>query len=338
MLITADHNRAFTAAENFNTLAPWKFMPGYNVFGVLCQGGEPRWCVVMGQERSVFGLAMYRGQAGWDYLDAARDMRIDEFDTGVDTPGCSLWFSDRSEMRPDSVALVKEIGRKYRGKAAWPEFTDMQPGKVAQVPDSSEFSIIATVLEQALVHLQLAEKESIDFKFGQVAKKTVARCQEADGTWHTAWIPTPSVTAEQTPSIHLNELEMVRLRQARRHVDPGWIVDWFYTFAVIDDESVDQRPYIPVFGIVMDIKTGMILAQDCCHPDKRHQGVADMLMKTMANHGVPKHLLVRRPIAVRMLAPMAAFLGIDIQQNDKLTPHIAEVRNMLNRSMANDHG
>src|SRR5262245_5827031 len=125
----------YREAIAFRDLEPWEWMWDSDVFGVQDpESSEIGYCCVMGQLGEHFALGVYRGSRGlaghWEMRLQAREPEAGEDPMEILLLQDCLMasFEDRKLLTPEDLGVIKQLGLKFRGPNAWPQFRSYRPG------------------------------------------------------------------------------------------------------------------------------------------------------------------------------------------------------------------
>lgn len=316
--------RALDAVLAFRGLAPWGWMNDGEIAALVDARGQPWFASVLGAARQVFGLALYRGNAGlrvvkrlmaargpedWEELRFAQD-------------GLTIWFGSKRELSPEERDRYATLGyRPARGaRLAWPSILDHRPGWVAWPPDQDG---VAWLLEALAPVCRLAEILRTypglyhgrgQFEFPLLSPKDLPAGPE-DLEWRL-W----EVQPEPLPMrpVRIDDAEIAaRLGHLPMGKDVSLDLDWFYS-----PEGVVEggRPFYPKGIPILDTKSGTCLAMELGNAtDDIAQQAADQLVKIMLQAGcVPRRVRVRRPELLAAMQPWLAGLGGSVKLVERL--------------------
>jgi hypothetical protein len=121
----------YDAADELKALAPWEWMLDSDLFAVRDpESGQIGYCCVMGNLGEHYALAVYLGADGLrGYEEVASGAYAERPAQALFAQRCLMVsFEDRELLDKESYAQIKALGRKYRGRQAWPELRDYTPG------------------------------------------------------------------------------------------------------------------------------------------------------------------------------------------------------------------
>jgi hypothetical protein len=316
-----DHGQAwrdlFVVAKQFGALAPWRWMGDQAVFGVLDpETDQIGWCCVIGAAGELMGLALYRGDEGFDLyrrMQAGEDLR-DEIAFGQDA--LILVFVDREELSAGERALVRRSGVTFRGRGQWPQLESHGSGRLPMAPAIPEVRRMGVALEQAVgVGSRVRQNPSLldlDQDGRLLVRIPPARSGEE---WQDARRTPPPSGTRPVPEFDRPRAE--RLRSALRRSPTILECDLFPAQAVMGEQG--KPPYSPAVFLLADAQTGMVLRTEVAEPTGRDRWAQDQLMAGLEGSGaLPMLLRVKRCDLERVLAPLTATLGIRIERVEGL--------------------
>ena len=302
----------YDAAAELRRLAPWEWMGDIDVFGVEDPGtGTIGWCIVMGSGGEMFGLAIYRGDRGFDQI---RRMHLHPFEVEDDAvfgqDAMVLSFLGRDEVEPEQLKRIRALGLRPRGRHAWPVFESHEPGRLPAPIAEDEVAFLRHAIFQAL-DVATRLREHPDLLVPREPDRLLVRASRDGGrTWVDTWIPEPSPPAPEA-SAPFDQVAARRALADLRRVEAVVECDVFPMTAVIQEEG--QPPYFPAGFLAADGGTGVVLHVQLAHPSERHELARRELLATFQKHGiVPSTVLVSRPEIEALLAPLASCAGFEL--------------------------
>ena len=329
----SDWQRLYKAADAFRELAPWKWMDDDRIFGVKCpETGEIYYCCVLGALKEVFALVAYEGAEG---LDGYLKLSSGEIESG---PLASEYqrvlmasFENRSYLESRDLAVIRDLGRKYRGRNAWPLFRHYLPGYFPWFLSAVQARTLTACLEQAVEILPRCARNPgllADPDAGCYLVRVRETSADGEAEWRDtilALAPTPLRRA--APNIPVNEIAIARLRRNPKKLSGDWEIGYCYTPMRIQ-EHPDQRPFQPRLLGIVDAQSGFILSMGLEAEDQHLPVFRDMLLTCLEKAGQwPRCILVNHENAAALAAPIAKALGISLKR----------VRNLPGFAMVYDH-
>ena len=312
----------YETALEFKELAPWNWMYDTDIFGVKDPvSGEIGYCCIMGAIGEYYALALYSGSEGLHGLSSILSGEFSEFkDEALYIQNCLMAsFEDRKHLHKQDLQQIKALGLKFRGHNAWPMFRNYMPGFIPWFLKSDEVRFLTVAMQQAMdVSLrfkkdpELLDHPSNDYFFVRVPDKSGENI-----IWKDEWLKPLPLKTEDAPPIPVEETTLNRLKKARMPRRGIWEVDLFYVPAIIQDK--EKRPYYPYMSLVVDHNSSFILdfqlekraASKSSFPVK----FADVIEHTKV---MPDKLLVKRNDVYRIMEPLSAELGIEINMVESL--------------------
>ena len=250
----------YDAADTFREIACWDWMSDADLFGVQNpNSGEIGYCCVLGELGEVFGLVVYLGSAG---LEQQRKIRSGKIHAGLSdavySQNClTAWFGGRSELDRNDLKVVKDLGRKFRGGDAWPQFRSMQPGYIPWFLTEDEVRFLTLCLTQArqvalrfgkdanyltapgknVCLVQVPKQKTDSRSVAQPSGSSVAPGQQTlfpeavenlEFEWDSQWLaPAPLVKTTVRP-VPLDELRLQRIKKTSQGHRGIWEIDLLF--------------------------------------------------------------------------------------------------------------
>ena len=312
----------YEAALEFKELAPWNWMHDTDIFGVKDPvSGEIGYCCIMGAAGEYYALGLYLGPEGLYGLSRILSGDFSEFkDEALCIQNCLMAsFEDRKNLQKQDLQQIKTLGLKFRGRNAWPLFRNYIPGFVPWYLKSDEARFLTVALQQAMdVSLRfkkdpgLLVHPSMDHYFVRVPDKPGENI-----IWKDEWLEPSPLKMEDAPVIPVEKTTLNRLKKARLQRRGIWEIDFFYVPTVVREKG--ERPYFPYMSLLVDHDSTLILnfqlekEADCksTFPVK----FADFIEHVNV---MPDELLVKRYDVYRIMEPLSAELGIEINMVESL--------------------
>ena len=117
----------------------------------------------MGRNKESFGLIVYLGQEGLESY-----LKVQEGEINPSNPDAlhinkclSASFEDKEYLTNEDLAVIKNLGMRFQGRNAWPQFQSYRPGYFPWQLTKDEAIYLTLCLEQAK-EVALRFKESPD--------------------------------------------------------------------------------------------------------------------------------------------------------------------------------
>ncbi|MCD4805705.1 MAG: hypothetical protein K8R07_08540, partial [Desulfobacterales bacterium] len=228
-------------------------------------------------------------------------------------------FEDRKCLQKQDLRQIKALGLKFRGRNAWSLFRNYMPGFFPWYLKGDEVRFLTVALQQAMdVSLriqkdpELLDYPSRDHYFVRVPDKPGENI-----IWKDEWLEPSPLKMEDIPAIPVEETTLRRLKKARLQRRGIWEIDFFFVQSAVREKG--ERPYFPYMSLLVDHNSTFILnfqlekEADCksTFPVK----FADFIEHVKV---MPDELLVKRYDVYRIMEPLSAELGIEINMVESL--------------------
>jgi hypothetical protein len=340
----------YEAASAFGEIEPWEWMSDIDVFGIQNpEDGEIGYCCVLGELGEVLGLVVYLGTEG---LEQHRKIQSGKLRAGspefIYSQHClTAWFSNRSELDKTDLKVVKQLGLKFHGSNAWPQFRSFQPGYYPWHLTESEARYLTLCLHQARDIALCLEKDP-DWLSGPSKNHYLVRLPIDDPSqsgkthdysaaaqpslgqqllfeplnqphgwqWKTEWLkPAPLLRAKVRP-YSVDEVRLQRIKNASQVEHGIWEVDAFHAPHPVDG---DNRPFFPYTFLCADHESGFIFDSVLAEPSMWQPDFCKAFLESIETHKlVPNTLWVRNEELRELFEPLAARLGIEVRLTNKL--------------------
>lgn len=319
----------YAAADEFQKLAPWRWMWDRDIFGVKnSESGEINYSCIMGAGSEHFAFASYRGTAGLKGLGRLSERRQED-DEGAaheifNYQDCLMAsFDSRQFLEDRDVNVIKKLGRKYKISEAWPKFESFSPGFVPWRLTGKEARELTESLVQS-IHVAKRFKTDEEFFHPHKDGKIFTRIKDKNGEWKDEWL---LPVLEKAPAIDIGRVPPKLLTKMRKDITQSSLVveaDFFYALISINDSD---RPYFPTVALLADHDTGFIY--DTSMTQKRSEfflKIPALLTESIEKLQTrPFEILVQKPEVFMALSEVCRALDIKLTLV-KTLPNIEEVR------------
>ncbi len=321
----------YDASIAFRETACWEWMSDSDIFGVQNpETGEVSYCCVLGQLGEVFGLAVYLGSEGLEQYRKVQSGKVDARspDFAYSQNCLTAWFGDRNDLDQADLKVVKELGLKFRGSNAWPQFRSLQPGYLPWYLTEGEAKYLALSAEQAR-EVALCLNKDPNWLSGPGKNHYLVRVpidRESGGSWESHWLTPAPIAKPKVRSYPLDEVRLRRIRNAAATRQGIWEVDVFYMPTPVEGEG---RPYFPYSILAADHQSGFILGSTLAEPSEWEAKFPPGILDCIENNNLlPSALWVRKGELRDLLEPLASRLDIAVHLIRKL-PEIDRVRRAM---------
>lgn len=304
----------YQAAIRFKEMAPWQWMADMDLFGVENpDGGEVGWCSILGNERQEFGLLVFLGAEGFQMYNriAMGEAEATSLELWARVPLLSMTFNSRDDLERRDLEMIRALGLRFRGRAAWPLFRSQRPGYVPWYLDKAEVTYLSAVVQQTLSVAGRVREERLDLfeeaDNGMLFTRYCRTCQWLDG-WRKPKIPS---RAANTP-VPLDEARLSGLRKAAKELRGKWELDIFLLPTAVQEGS--DRPYYPTCVMAVETQTGLIVGADVAGVVPSPEVLQDAVIRVLGQgKQLPHDLRVMSEEVLQVVEPVAQALGMSVR-------------------------
>ncbi len=319
----AQWRQLYALADRIKEMAPWENLYEDELFGVSDPlSGEDYFISVMGQGGDHYAVGVYAGALALYQFWAVHEADSDEMAMQMllSIRQLQLSFEDRENLDAYDRTVIKQLGRKYRGRAAWPVFRSFKPGYLPWRLDAAEADVLIRTLEQAAeVLARISVGESLpEPENDESYLMRIPETQAGSVIWREQMmrIPPPSLP-ELKVQLDIAKIEAARKLPKQRTLE--------LDIATLPEPVADEegRPFLAEMLLVVDNKSGIVLASELLPngetPAHTLVNALYVLLDTLIRWGwTPATLYVRHEMAKELLAPLAAMLGIKLKIKSQL--------------------
>ena len=323
----------YTAGDRVKAAAPWEWMTEGDVFGVQDPDtGEIGFVSVMGMLGEHYAVSVYLGaQALYDFLALEDAGPFGVAERLLEIPQLQASWEDREVLHAHDREMIKALGRKYRGRQAWPLFRSYQPGYAPWFITADEARMLTLALEQVP---DVAQRFRDDPALQQPPNDEqflvrVARDAGGERVWDDQLMiipPPPPISIE----VAMDAEALEQLAQ----VPPSIVTleaDLFMMLTPVRND--DGRLLYPYVLMLVDARNGMIVGSQLLTPEPSLQAMWGMVPVTfvyqLANSGLlPKQVQVQSSLLLHLLEPLTAELRFTLKHVPAL-PNLDMAKDML---------
>lgn len=301
-------------------LAPWEWMEEDDIFGVqMPTTKELGFVSVMGMLGEHFAVAVYQGAKGlggfWNMHSQGSDLSP-EFVLQV--PQLQASFEDRELIDKADREVMKQLGLKFRGANAWPQFRSYRPGCFPWHIEKEEAEMLTCALEQLLDIAPRFKKDPGIFTPTDNEHEYLVRVNK-NGKWDDS-VQRITFRQEVTLDLMMNEEALEHLRKMM----PGKLtleID-LYMMEEPVQEKRGERPFFPFMLMLADHDSGMILGFDMLTPlpsmEAMWSEIPAIVVEKLAEGFPPKEVLVKDEMLHLLLQPVAEEAGFRLKKEPRL--------------------
>ncbi|WP_248928510.1 DUF7309 domain-containing protein [Paenibacillus hamazuiensis] len=309
----------FAEAVAFKKLRPWQWLTDSDIFGVQDpKTGEIGYCCVLGRGGEVFGLNVYLGAEALQLLDRLREGDVAPYESMHMFLCLSVNFENRADLDKNDLALIKELGLKFRGANEWPAFRHYAPGLYPWHLSGDEVRFMTVALRQATETAQrlLPEAGRLTLRKKNAVLVRVPPSSAADA-WEDRWlVPEPGVRRPDK-TVYRDELRVRRLADQAGRKLGAWEAELLYAPFPVDG---DPRPFYPLMCLIADQESGFIV---CFHMFENgesdgQEALEEFLRAIEKTGGKPQKLFVRTSECADLFEHTAKQLKIKLERAARL--------------------
>lgn len=315
-------SRLFEAAIKVKMLAPWEWMGEADLFGVQDpETGVVYYVSIMGNLGEHLAVAAYPGIQGlagfWSMHEGTLLQTPESF---LLVPQLHASFEDREILSARDRQLIKDTGFKFRGRQSWPQFRSWRPAHVPWYLEGWEARVLAHVLEQAL---DVAPRFAANSGLLSPGRNTylVRTARDASGVW--LWQDSRQIVTTPPPDEINIEIETGLLDYLRGLPLSKAAIEIGVSMLPAAVQDGDERPYYPYSVLLVDAKSGFILATELLTPQPSMVAMWGRLAEAVASklavyQKLPGKLKVGTELLAGLLQPLSEELGLKVELAQRL--------------------
>lgn len=310
----------YSAAHEFRALRPWERLDATDLICVRDPlTGGTGFGACMGSGGSLFGLCLYRGTEGFGIyrrlMEGDVNLQRDDF---YAMQNClKLELGPRSELEPNDLAVIRQLGVTFKGKDSWPEFRSLIPGYAPWFLTEAEARFLTLALTVVCYHSARVDRGDVGESLRDGECLTYTPVNEARTKYDVRWEPWPVGAAKPIAPPVLNLARINALRLKKLKADTPWEADVFYLPSQILDR---ERPYFVRLRVVCHQSSGHAFGGEPSMPEAPiPQLLADAICSAIEKCDlIPETIFVKGAHEAAALVPLGKALGFTIQRRDEL--------------------
>lgn len=273
-------------------------------------------------------VALYLGADGLhDYLDK----KAAQASSLTHVSRLQLSFQSRTDLKSKDLAVIKQLGLRYRGKEAWPLFRNHRPGLLPWFLTAVEVRFFSHALAQLLLVSQRQQTDPSLVTAVAPDGRYLLRLPPGDGRddWQDSWQPIP---APEPKAYHLQMDNHALMRLKLLPMSPKTVdIDFFWTPTVVT--GAGERPFYGFVLMVVDPQTNFILSTDALIANPDIMAMWNMIpmkvVQILARVKLrPQRIRVVLPSLLAFLRPLESHIGCQLEQVGAL-PELEQIKQLL---------
>jgi hypothetical protein len=325
----------YALATHLKQLAPWEWMRETDIFGVQSpDSGETGFASIMGQAGEHYAVSFYRGTEGiYGFRELQHASPYESPERLLEIPQLQVSFENRELLQKPDLDTIKRVGRRFRGKHAWPLFRSMRPGFQPWFLEAEEASFLRHALAQVSDVASRFKRDAKLLDLDDEMSYLVRVSREENGalTWRdeVRRVPPPG-SIRLHGAFNRQALEAL----APLAVSPVALeVDFFILPAAIGEEG--ERPRSAYMLLMVEAQSGMIVGNDLLIVESSLETLWDSLPAKLIEQllkfrRIPGEIRVRSPRLAQCLEPLAKALDVRLKQTHSLL-NVDAVKESLRR-------
>ncbi len=306
----------YDLTDELKELKPWEDLWDMDLIGIQENGREePVFCSIMGRNGDCFGIGLYdgtQGLASFQKSAAAQDSVQPVDYIMMNQQALICYWGDRIDVPEDQKAMIKQLGRKYRGKNNWPFFLSFQPRFAPWTPDEEEVRLLVETFVQLIEGIKALREErvKVNFEEGEFCFRYFDLQQM---NWMTAPARLPYIE-EAYETIEVTDEVLMKRLEKQPENGATLLLDTAYLHGMLKDEKFD-RPVNPMVLLAVDRESGMILHVKLLSPEEEEgMAAANFLVNYIEADGRPEKVLARNPYILYALDEICEKLSITLNE------------------------
>ncbi len=309
---------AYELADPIKQMQPWRSFWEREYLGFINPfTEEPAFISLMGRGGEHFAVAVYPDAASlYRMHELSTNESLDPLDL-MFVPHFQLSFENRDMVEKEDRAVMKELGRTYRGRFAWPIFRTYDPGFIPWFITQKKLELLCRALyligeELPRYAAQLSTIE-LDTRFDESCEVFMLDT----GTEDAFRVIDRPAEKRIDPELDFSTIAVAK----------GWkpienIIEFDMSFLPMPVDDY-ERPYFPSVLMAVVEDAGMIVGFSMLQPIPDYSSMLKKLpsafLESLSSHGViPHEVLVRNKQVFHALKPLASAIGFKLSIRDHL--------------------
>lgn len=277
--------------------------------------GEMIYFTIMGQLGDCIGISIYEGESGYEDLGSiSRDYDDSSIEKYImyEQRCLTFYMGDRSEVPKNQLAIIKELGLKYRGHNAWPYFLSFEPQYYPFSIDDQEAKRMVDILEVLYDVLKAYCEDKIDVDY---EKNEMIYAHKDNKEWVYEAMSFPQAY-DKFSVIELQDEKIYKDIKSKPQSQQDIYLDLFYMNTYIEDKKY-KKPINSLVLIVVDKESEMIMHGQLLSPnDDQINTILSFFIPYILNTGKSHCVYVRNPRVYSAIFDICSKCGIHMDKDN----------------------
>ncbi|MBC8044584.1 MAG: hypothetical protein IAF08_14190 [Rhizobacter sp.] len=318
----------YDAASQLKTLSPWQWMEETQIFGVEHPDtGASGFVSIMGMAGEHYAVSLYLGAEGLHkFLRLVEAKSADLPMVFLEMPQLQVSFENRSDLEPADLALLKQLGIKFRGRDACVKFRSYRPGFMPWYLEEPEAAFLIQALEQVLAVAPRVKNTSDLLDPTGNDELLVRTLNRSTSEWQDErWTINRSPPVQVVYGLDKSVLsEALALTKRAMKVE----MDLFMSPMPVQEKA--SHPYFPYVLLTADTGTTALLGSRMFVPKPSVEAmwmeIPEAVLELFTDiNACPSHISVSSKVLYDLLMPLAEQLDIKLRFVSIL-PQMQEVK------------
>ncbi|MBN1539178.1 MAG: hypothetical protein JW939_03465 [Candidatus Thermoplasmatota archaeon] len=280
------HSEIIELTVKLRELEPWKDLSDDDIFGVEYSKGVA-YCSVIGHTMENRGVVFHLGDEGFRGLIGTMEGPENPLDALMIWRALSVSFDDRRLLKEKDLEIIRDSGRKFRGRGEWPVFKSFIPGYVPWYISDEEASVLVELLSLFVTAFneitRNRKRVSRSIRGVNVLKHT-----KKGNIWR---IKKPDLSSEITIPV-MEDKTFRKLDKELPRVQKVLEMSCEPLRSPVREGK--DRPFIPITVFMADRDSKMVLSYGLARIEDLHRVVADVFLDGIKRFGIPAEIHVDR--------------------------------------------
>ncbi|WP_040980961.1 plasmid pRiA4b ORF-3 family protein [Oceanobacillus jeddahense] len=313
-------NELFDAADQVKNKKPWLELYDDQLIAIWSNElHDYAYCSIMGNAGESYGVTCFLGSRGllsfFDIMDA--DPYEDNPALLFNQYSVTVDFNNREDLDEEEYDLIKNLGRKYRGKYQWPSFVSMVPDQLPWTINQEECLILTGILLK--LDAFLSNTENLSEKVPSFGGNMLAINENEELILLSIEELIDEALQEPVLELDISEIEWKRMRKKVQPVNGKEVELALIQMGEPVQNTPDSRPFLPYILILVERETGAVLHYDLAESVYYAEGVQQAIYQLFDKLEVlPKTIYMIDDFFAVNAEPLFDKISIPLVKTDEL--------------------